>query len=343
MNNLYIVVVDEDENFIEPLQVKLSQVFIKSTVEIITTKRYLEKYFSSPKSIDILIINEELYTKDIDRHDIKNKFILVEEESNEENGIFKYTSVVDICNYIVQNIKSSSSNLPIEKKDTQIIVVYSPIGGSGKTTFSVGMSLALANNKDVMYISTEVLQTFKFLIDENETASVRLEKSMLKQDCNILDNLSDSISNKVFDYIKPFNSSTSSLGITLENFMHLICNIKELNIYDYLIVDTSSELDYEKCLLMSIANKVVVVANQDKLSINKIDDMLNNIDCSDDNKFEFVCTKFIQENENYLINDTIKDKHMVRHYINYIKENSINLEDIKSNNDFNEYIQKTFK
>lgn len=343
MDKLYIVVVDEDENFIEPLQVKLSQVFTKSTVETITTKQHLEKYFSSPRDIDILIINRELYIKDIDRHNINNKFILVEDEANGKHEIFKYTSVKDICNNITQNIKSSFRNLHIDKKDTQIIVVYSPIGGSGKTTFSVGMSSALANNKDVMYISTEVLQSFKFLIDENETASVRLEKSMLKQDSNILDNLSDSISNRGFDYIKPFKSSTSSLGITLENFMHLICNIKELNIYDYIIVDTSPELNYEKCLLMSIANKVVVISNQDKLSINKIDDMLNNIDCSDDNKFEFVCTKFIQENENHIINDTIKDKYIVKHYINNMKECSMNLEHIKSNNDFSEYIKKTFK
>lgn len=343
MDNLYIVLVDEDESFLEPLQVKISQVFIKSTIEIITTKKYLEKYFSTPRAIDILIINKELYTKDIDRHNIKNKFVLVEDKVDIENEIFKYTSIKDICNYITQNLKGNYRDLYIDKKETQIIVIYSPIGGSGKTTFSVGMSSALSNSKDVMYISTEIIQSFKFLIDESETADLRLEKSMLKQDPNILYNLSDSILNKGFDYIKPFKSSTSSLGITLENFMHLICNIKELNMYDYIIVDTSSELNYEKCLLMSIANKVVVIVNQDKLSTNKIDDMLNNIDCSDYNKFEFVCTKFIQENENYIINDTIKDRYIVKHYINNIKEYDMDLEYIKSNKDFSEYIQKSFK
>lgn len=99
MSRLTVVMVDNDEIYLEPLELKFIEEYgDNAEIIVISDDNYLETYFSIPRNIDLLIINEYLYLDHIKRHKIRNTFILAEDEGSTEdftqNRIYKYTSVV---------------------------------------------------------------------------------------------------------------------------------------------------------------------------------------------------------------------------------------------------------
>ena len=81
-----IVIADLDFDYIMPLQARLAKMYYNQVeLEIITDKDYYKEFLSSPKSIDILLVSEELYDNSLNRHKIDNIFVLVENDDNDKS------------------------------------------------------------------------------------------------------------------------------------------------------------------------------------------------------------------------------------------------------------------
>ena len=333
MSNFLIVIADEDENYLMPLELKfVEELENKADIVIITDRDYLREFFSAPKKIDILIINKSLYSDAFNKHDIENIFILTEDEAENDNEIYKYTSVKDIFDFVMGNVKTDTENLISGKNRTKTILVYSPVGGSGKTTLSVAISGIISKRKKkVLFISTENIQSFGYLISCSTYMSKSFVRSLLNEDSDIVDKLKDCVEVSGFHYLPPIKQAIAVLGITLEKYINLIEKLKEANIYDYIVIDSTSILDQKTCMLMSIADKVVIVANQDRIAVKKIDMMLDNIDCSDSNKFVFICNKYNKSMENHLMNSTMKNSCIVKQYIDCLEEKMFGLDKVMEN------------
>ena len=89
---LSIVLCDEDERYLVPLELKFTEEFgEKAEIIVITDKEYLKSFFSTPQNIDVLIINEDLYDEEYEKQDISNVFLLSEVDNSmqTENMILK--------------------------------------------------------------------------------------------------------------------------------------------------------------------------------------------------------------------------------------------------------------
>ena len=99
MNKLSIMLVDTDERYLMPIELKfIEELEDKIDIIVISDEGYLKEYFSTPRNIDILVINENLYSYEFEKHNIGNTFILTEKESQvgTEN-----LSLHSIYNYIL--------------------------------------------------------------------------------------------------------------------------------------------------------------------------------------------------------------------------------------------------
>ncbi len=103
-----VIIADEDANYIVPLQFKfVTDFFNKIDLEIITDRAYFDDYFSKPQNAEILIVSEELYDSFLQRHNIQNIFVMMEQYDEGGTGelnvnqIFKYTSIKEIFNEII--------------------------------------------------------------------------------------------------------------------------------------------------------------------------------------------------------------------------------------------------
>ena len=167
---LSIVLCDEDERYLVPLELKFTEEFgEKAEIIVITDKEYLKSFFSTPQNIDVLIINEDLYDEEYEKQDISNVFLLSEVDNSMQTEnmilkrIYKYTSVKQIYNDVVNNMSSETLKTigDRENNETEFIMVYSPSGGSGNTLVSMGIAGALSKcNKRVLFNSTDVLQGY---------------------------------------------------------------------------------------------------------------------------------------------------------------------------------------
>lgn len=327
MANIKIVLADTDEKYLMPLERKFID-SLDDMVEliVITDPNYLKEYFSTPQRLDILIINEDLFDTELERHNISNIFVLKEEEIGidsktlEANGIYKYTSVKEIYNEVIN--KSSTRMVPLNNtEETKILMMYSPVGGIGKTTISVALCEAFTKyHKKVLYIGIDKLQTFGSIIENLPLMESGVEKIMLEKSEYIYDMLKTRIVSRSYDILPPFYYSLPSLNLKGEEYFHLLHCIKGTKTYDFIIVDGTSDFTEDTSKLMGYANHTIIVAGQDKISGHKLDCLLRNIDCSDNERFIFICNKFRNEKENILSNEYFSNLCRISEYIDYMPD-----------------------
>ena len=123
-------------------------------------------YFSKPKTIDLLIIDEKFYGSSIELHSIRKTLLLTEDEdaANKSVGnvlrLYKYTNIREIFSVINSREIGLSTNIS-SGNGTQVLLVTSAAGGVGKSTVALGLSMALEKDyKKVLYVDAEYFQTF---------------------------------------------------------------------------------------------------------------------------------------------------------------------------------------
>ena len=344
MSKVVVVLADTDEKYLMPLELKFIEEFKDNgDINVITDRDYFNTYFSLPRDIDILIINENLYTEEIKKHNIAGLFILTESnDANNEgksvgNRIYKYTSVKEIFRNVIDASAKEVISTINDKEKTRVIMVYSPCGGVGKTTVSLGICAALAGyHKRVLYINTETIQSFNYMMSNKNYCPGEFEKLLASKKENIADCLQGAVGLEKFNYILPFRYSASSLNIDMKEYKHLVEAVKQTEMYDFIVLDTSSDFTAEKTLMMSFCDKVVIVAAQDKVSCLKLECFLGNIDCSDKNKFVFICNKYLSDKENWLIKGNLTGRCLMSEYIDEFEPepDDINIEYLSTNKQF---------
>lgn len=322
-----IIIADSDENYITPLQLKfVEEYFNKVNLEIVTDERYFQELFSTPQKVDVLVVSENLYSSDLQRHDIHHTFVMTEQYEKDQTAdlavdrIFKYTSIKVIFNQIVGKSTGVLQTSEVQK-DCKIVLVYSASGGVGKTTLSLGMSHCLTRSyKRVLYINAARLQYFQEML-ENQSAITASEvySKLASANEHIYSEIEHVIRREVFNYLPPFKAPLMSLGLPYSIYENIVQSAKASKEYDYIIIDADATFDEEKANLFSIADKVVIVTKQNRSSVYATNVLVGNVDGVDSEKYLFICNDFDKEEENALISPevrfTVND--YIRHFEHY--------------------------
>jgi cellulose biosynthesis protein BcsQ len=319
-----IIIADTDINYIIPLQLKFAEEFFnKIDLEIITDETYFDNLFSTPQRADILIVSEDLYDTLLQKHNIGNIFVMMEQYEEEQtdelnlNRLFKYTSIKEIFNTItgksagVLNIDAST------KKETQIILVYSACGGVGKTTVAMGISACLTKSyKKVLYINADRLQYFQNLLENKSVISAGDVYAKLSvANMNVYSEIKHVIRKEVFSYLPPFKASLMSLGLPYSIYEKIALSAKRTNDYDFIVIDADRTFDEDKARLLDIADKVIIVTEQTSASVFATNLMVSNINGTSSDKYIFVCNNFDKNDDNALISSNMNIKFTVNDYI----------------------------
>lgn len=345
MSKSKIVIADADMNYIVPLQQKfVEEFFEKIDLEIISDRNYFNEFFSSAKKIDVLIVSEDLYFSDIQRHNIGRIFIMTEQynEFNDDSSlgvdrIYKYTSIKEIFNVIVGKSEYLLNRSGTTAKAGKIILVTSASGGAGKTTIALGISACLNKNfKKVLYLNAERLQSFQIMLSNVSSIKEPGVYSELGQaDTDAFFKLKHTIRNEGFNYIPPFRASLMALSLKYSIFEKIALSAKSSNEYDYIIIDADTVLDEEKFKLIDIADNVVLVTRQTKISVYATNNYISNINNENGDKFIFLCNDFVEGSSNELIAPDIISKFTVSNYIEHISDyEQLKASDLASRNDF---------
>lgn len=321
-----IIIADTDLNYIIPLQLKFAEEFFnKIDLEIITDREYFESLFSTPQRAEILIIAEDLYDSSLQRHNISNFFLMMEqyEEGQTDelnlNRLHKYTSIKEIFNDILGKSADVLKTKDGAKQETQVVLFYSASGGTGKTTVAMGVSASLTKNyKRVLYINAARLQVFQNLLGNHSaiTTSDIYPKLTIGGD-NIYSDIKHVIRKETFSYLPPFKAALMSLGLQYDIYEKIIKSAKKSGEYDFIVVDADVTFDEEKASLLNMADKVVVVTGQSLSSVLATNLFVSNVNGANSEKYIFICNDFETDKDNALISPNISLKFTVSDYVDH--------------------------
>lgn len=345
MSNITIALIDTDESYLTPLELKFVHSFgDQAKYIIITETTYLEQFFSKPQEIDILVIDEKLYNNSFDKHNIGKTFLLTDdrEDQSEEvgNKIYKYSSDIEIFNHIITNSPMDKLNL-VKDKETKVIMVYSPIGGSGKTAMALGISSVLSKmRKKVLYIDTETIQSFFIYLQDIHYLNNEKLHNFFTKNVDVVSFLSEVIENEFFDYVLPVKQSISSLNIQLEHYQELIEKLKQIKLYDYIILDTSTEFNAQKTKLMGQCNKIILITGEDSYSKCKMNSFLENIDFAGFNRFIFVSNAWNTQVSTKAVKTDPNKKFTVSEYIQkWVDSDNVTISILGENVNYNNIVK----
>ena len=327
-----VIIVDEDINYIIPMQLKFVKDFFNQIdLEIVTDRKYFNELFSKPQKAEILIISDELYESSLQRHNIANIFVMMEqyEEGGTEdlniNKLFKYTSIKEIFNEIIGKSASTFHIENSEHKETQIILVTSASGGAGKTTVAMGISSCLVKNyKRVLYINASRLQCFQHMLDNSAVLlSPEIYTTLANPSDQVYGEIKHIIRKELFSYLPAFKAALMSVGLDYSVYERIAMSAKKSGDYDFIVIDAESTFDEYKTRFLDIADKVVVVTGQSVSSVKATNLFVSNINGTGTDKYVFVCNNFDKDKMNALIMPSLILKFNVNDYIEKIDEHEL--------------------
>ena len=293
MEQCRVLLADTDLDYLAHIELLLLREYSSNIrLELVTSHEYLEQMFREPQKLDILVINECLWQPAFRRQDIRQIFLLSEEEQpkiqTEENDIllYKYTSARDVFSSI--NVVLRRFCGVTTAASTKTIMVYSPQGGSGKTTISMGICAGLtAIGSKVLFINTEALQTLEGYLPETSFMSDALLKQMISGSPTVQE-LQANIESGLFDYLVPMQYPSASYGVSESAYLPLIQLAVEQLHYDYVVVDCSCEFTAAKSQLMKAASFVVLPFTCSGSGLHKYRKLTQSINTSNRDKFLFI-------------------------------------------------------
>lgn len=302
-----IVIVDDDEKYIANLEmILLSREEDLIDMEVVTGE-YFEEFFSQSRNINCLIIDERFFTSVIQKQSIDFIFVLSYSQKEETfnvrrcEKIYKYSSVKEIFHKIIGKL-----GLPVDSRknsigehtngDTQVIMVYSPVGGVGKTSVSLALSYQLSMlNKNVLYINIDDIQNYQIYLHKEGYITNGFERVLHMKDEHILNGLEGAIWHLEFDSLKPFRGVKQSFGVDSEHYVYLINKLKQNSLYDYVIVDGDSSFGKFNGEIMANSDKIVMVTNATTFVTQTVNAFLGFVRASEREKMVFVCNRYNQE------------------------------------------------
>lgn len=293
MKRAGVVLADTDETIIAPLEIKFLEGMGEDIdLSVITNIDYFRDCFSRPQDADILVIGEELYYPELQKQNFRNIFVLTEKMTGDlsERGvtcIFKYASIREIYSRVI-------AEGGFEKRDkartTQIVLVCSASGGVGKTTLALGMSAYFAHHyQRTLYVDAERINSFHYHMSDRSSIPSSICQKITDDEKDIYKHAREVVRNEGFDYLPPFAKALSSMGLDLSVYRRFISGARASNDYDIIIVDTDSVFDREKAELVALADKVILLLRNTEPSIFSMNILTENMNCSDEDKYYFIC------------------------------------------------------
>lgn len=305
MGKPVLVIAETDESYLSPLEMKIAFSLSDTVaIEILSEESAFEAFFSQPRTIDILVIDEKLYSSDLYCQSIKKTFILVEEledvqdedySQKSEVRLFKYSNLNALYGMIVPTEWGGRAGTA---KKGQLLPVISSVGGAGCTSVAVGIAAYLAQNyKKVLYLNSQSMQTFQYYLS-NQSKLLRNAMTDIRKANQSYADIKKWFLHDHFDFLPSLETTRHNLGITTEHYSSLAKAAKMSQDYDYVIIDVGTELENGTVELVEEAEKVIVVTRQDAYSAYKTNALAEFFNIGDGEKFLFLCNGYEQDKKN---------------------------------------------
>lgn len=325
MDNVTLVLASKDERFTSKILKYILDKELGFDIAIFTEVTSLSEHLLN-NSLDILVVDEFFISPDVIKNKNSNtKIFLSSSDDINIKGFTRFDISIEpeqFINKATEMYFGSQIDDIMKGICTKVLGFYSVNGGSGSTTVSLSLSaLKLLKNQKVFYLNLETFNSSSLFLKLNKMISLReietLFYNILSLDYDKIKGLIDTDANTKIDFM-PFDVLKDKSRF--EHIEVLINIIKLSNVYRYIIIDFSTNLNTLK-LLSNCLDRCYVVCEDSKIGFKKA---------------ELFAKENIIPKKHYILNKTITNKKHADKYIASIPyldclSSDINLKNIANN------------
>lgn len=288
-----IALADSDLDYIGRLETVLNN-YKELAISIYSEKKALENALAS-KKFDVLLFDPSIYEGQIEVGKDTLVIMLYDDELPVPDGCASYKKVKKF-----QRISTTYQQIMYEYSEyaqrkgiviggnkTRTIAVYSPIGGSGKTTVALATALRL---------SLEGKKTFYMNLEDAASDDCFLQSSSDKGLSEIAANLGTNIDftmkiqgilqqkNDCMFYLKHFDSPNDVYELSGDERIDLLEKIENTKLFDVIVIDMSSSLKAEELKIFEAVDSILLVERNSSISNTKMKLFLNQMHIINNNK-----------------------------------------------------------
>ncbi|HHW30882.1 MAG TPA: AAA family ATPase [Clostridiaceae bacterium] len=279
MKRLTLIIVDEEKEYVDALSDFILENFPgKFSIYSFTNKTIFTKYMVEEYSpYDILLINPSLYDESLPEG--KQGIVIFLAETIGDNcrdgnktAIYKYQSGRAIVQEIVRiysERRNTGKYITGNVKETKVIAVYSPAGGTGKTTLALSIGICCAKKSlRTLYINLEDIYSAGQFFDTYEKPGlsniIYYSKLMNKDILSKIEEIKCIDPNYSLCYIGPPDSVLDLDELEPEDLQYILKELKQSGIYDLIIVDMSGGSNKKNFTIFDASDEIIFVLSQEQ-------------------------------------------------------------------------------
>lgn len=278
MAKIEIILADSDEIYLEHVARYFMGKAEQCEVATFSSKQSLLRYLASQSSVDVLLIDQGLICEELKEYSISAKMMLTTADEKQEGYecVRKYQKTEDLLKEVLLKYAKMTGKLEAVKgkRRTKTVAFYSPVGGSGKTTLALHTAAAcVAAGYQTFYLNLEKSDSTSSILGRTpgnmSEVFLSLKAKGTDAGVRILESRGEEPHTK-FHYISAPDSISEYSEVTTEELDFLIKTLIDLNEYDVLILDFSSEFCQEKVDLLENCDVIFAPVQANEFSIQRM-------------------------------------------------------------------------
>jgi cellulose biosynthesis protein BcsQ len=275
------------------------------TVNCFTKVDSFKRYMEQQPSVDVLLISPDFIELSKGYAAIKLSLILSEGVLEMEHPGFqavnKYSTgeklISDVL-HLYSKLDTSDMRALSYSKKAELVGVYSPSGGVGKTTIATALSMQCTElGLSCFYLNLEAIQSTGVFFNSDSKRNLSYVFYYLKEKSKNLSFKLDGVKSTDADlgvqYFNPPESPLEYGEIDPDELEQLIQAIKNMGCYDYVFIDMSNAFDLKNYRVMNLCDRIVLLTLQEPVSIHKNRYLYNELVKLGDSDKNCISDKFI--------------------------------------------------
>lgn len=282
--NISLAIADSSTEYVERLSEVLQQ-YAELSIAIYKNGQKLQADLNdrqNPKHFDIILFDPDVSEEKLSFPNVRLPICLYSDEAKNRGWyadcvkVKKYQRISNIYKSFIREYadKAGYSADFDNSGNTRMTAVYSPIGGSGKTTVSLALASSLAGmGKTVLFLSVEQLNSSCYVNPKQEDGITALVNKAADEHTNFELKIKGIMKRGMNDmfYIEGFDRIVDYSAVTEDEMAAVLGKIRRSGIFDVIVVDMESNLDVIGKAVFAAADRIVLVERTGELPLAKID------------------------------------------------------------------------
>lgn len=282
MRIIKVVIADKNQVYTKALtEFLLSEYGQAFDISCFSGAKSLAEHLRNKQDIDILLIDQALYNDTFKGFNIKKLLILTENSYESEidgiTALFKYQLGDQIAKEMLKSYDASVGSrfhVHSQQRQGKLIAVYSPAGGSGKSTiaYNVARQYSIQGRKTIL-ISMESYSSNYFLKTDSNNRGLSYLMHLIKSKANNLQVKFDAIKevdvNTNVHFIPRNCNSLEYKDIESEDIATLLEFLKKHSGYEAIILDMDSAISGKLLYTFKHCDVILNIRGNDLVNMDK--------------------------------------------------------------------------